>query len=52
MSNHNNDRVKVYVIMVSSAERDSERDVTLQLEGVPHLDRMAQQVQNLSNFFL
>lgn len=37
-------------MMASYVEEDAERDVPMQLEGDPNVDKMAQQVQNLFKF--
>lgn len=48
--NHNNDRGKWQVMMVSAIEKDTEEDVRMQPEGKPDLNKMAQWIQNLFMF--
>lgn len=46
---HNN-KGNDHVVMVSHVERDVEEDATIQSEGEPSFDRMAQHGQNLFKF--
>lgn len=52
--NHNNERAKVHMLIMSTSESEAWNDVSMEPGGEPDLDRMAQWVQSMSkvnNFY-